>query len=111
MTIVGIGTSLPELIVSVTAALNGQIDMALGNVLGSNITNILLILGVAALLHPLSVRSEVLRRELPLMLAVTVLCGFVLMDNTLNRPDGVVLLLAAAGFNPADAEHRPAGIA
>ena len=98
MTIVGIGTSLPELIVSTTAALNGQIDMAVGNVLGSNITNILLILGVAALIHPLAARSEILRRELPLMLAVTVLCGFVLMDGTLSRLDGVLLLTAAAGF-------------
>ncbi|CAI1590915.1 Inner membrane protein yrbG [Serratia quinivorans] len=98
MTIVGIGTSLPELFVSTTAALNGQIDMAVGNVIGSNITNILLILGVAALIHPLAARSEVLRRELPLMLAVTVLCGFVLMDGTLSRLDGVLLLAAAAVF-------------
>ncbi|CAI1018901.1 calcium/sodium antiporter [Serratia quinivorans] len=98
ITIVGIGTSLPELFVSTTAALNGQIDMAVGNVIGSNITNILLILGVAALIHPLAARSEVLRRELPLMLAVTVLCGFVLMDGTLSRLDGVVLLAAAAVF-------------
>ena len=98
MTIVGIGTSLPELIVSVTAALNGQTNLAVGNVIGSNITNILLILGVAALIHPLSVRSEVLRRELPLMLGVTLLCGYVLMDNTLSRFDGVLLLLAATGF-------------
>ena len=72
--------------------------MAVGNVLGSNITNILLILGVAALIHPLAARSEILRRELPLMLAVTVLCGFVLMDGTLSRLDGVLLLAAAAGF-------------
>jgi cation:H+ antiporter len=98
MTIVGIGTSLPELIVSTTAALNGQIDMAVGNVLGSNIINILLILGVAALLHPLTVRSAVLRRELPLMLGVTILCGFLLMDNNLSRLDGVILLTTAAGF-------------
>lgn len=98
MTIVGIGTSLPELIVSVTAALNGQTDMAVGNVLGSNITNILLILGVAALLHPLAAHSDILRRELPLMLAVTLICGFVLMDNSLSRLDGVLLLAAATGF-------------
>ncbi|MHC5176041.1 calcium/sodium antiporter [Serratia rhizosphaerae] len=98
MTIVGIGTSLPELFVSVTAALNGQSDMAVGNVLGSNITNILLILGVAAVIHPLAVRSEILRRELPLMLAVTVLCGLVLMNSQLSRLDGALLLVAAAGF-------------
>ncbi|MCA4824997.1 calcium/sodium antiporter [Serratia rhizosphaerae] len=98
MTIVSIGTSLPELFVSVTAALNGQSDMAVGNVLGSNITNILLILGVAAVIHPLAVRSEILRRELPLMLAVTVLCGLVLMNSQLSRLDGALLLVAAAGF-------------
>lgn len=98
MTIVSIGTSLPELFVSVTAALNGQSDMAVGNVLGSNITNILLILGVAAVIHPLAVRSEILRRELPLMLAVTVLCGLVLMNSQLSRLDGALLLAAAAGF-------------
>ncbi|PVU04958.1 calcium/sodium antiporter, partial [Yersinia pestis] len=98
MTIVGIGTSLPELIVSVTAALNGQTDMAVGNVLGSNITNLLLIVGGAALIRPLIVRSEILRRELPLMLVVTALCGFLLADNHLSRGDGVILLLAAAAF-------------
>lgn len=98
MTIVGIGTSLPELIVSVTATLNGQHNMAVGNVLGSNITNILLILGGAALIHPLTVRSDILRRELPLMLLVTVLCGFLLADNHLSRIDGVILLLAASTF-------------
>ena len=98
MTIVGIGTSLPELIVSTTAALNGQIDMAVGNVLGSNITNILLILGVAARDSPAGRALRDTARELPLMLAVTVLCGFVLMDGTLSRLDGVLLLTAAAGF-------------
>ncbi|NIH11075.1 MAG: calcium/sodium antiporter [Serratia symbiotica] len=98
MTIVGIGTSLPELIISITAALNGQIDMALGNVLGSNIANILLVLGGTALIHPLVAHSEVLRRELPLMLAVTVLCGFVLMESPLSQLDGVLLLATAAGF-------------
>ncbi|CQQ65873.1 calcium/sodium antiporter [Yersinia enterocolitica] len=98
ITIVGIGTSLPELIVSVTAALNNQTDMAVGNVLGSNITNLLLIVGGAALIRPLTVRSEILRRELPLMLVVTVLCGFLLADNHLSRGDGVILLLAAAAF-------------
>lgn len=53
---------------------------------------------MAALIHPLAARSEILRRELPLMLAVTILCGFVLMDGTLSRLDGVLLLAAAAGF-------------
>ncbi|MEC5319968.1 calcium/sodium antiporter [Brenneria populi subsp. brevivirga] len=96
--IVGFGTSLPELIVSVTAALNQQIDMTVGNVLGSNIANILLILGGAALIRPLTVYSELLRREFPLMLLVTVLCGFLLHDSYLSRADGVILLIAAALF-------------
>lgn len=98
MTVVGIGISLPELVVSTTAAMNGQMDMAIGNVLGSNITNILLILGGAALLHPLTVRSDILRRELPLMLLITVICGFLLADNQLSRLDGVILLVSGVVF-------------
>ncbi|WP_275555606.1 calcium/sodium antiporter [Mixta sp. Marseille-Q2659] len=92
MTIVGIGTSLPELIVSFTAVTHGQMDMAVGTVMGSNITNILLILGGAALLHPLTVHSNLVRRELPLMLLVTLLSGLVLFDNRLSRGDGIVLI-------------------
>ncbi|RRO05395.1 calcium/sodium antiporter [Pectobacterium aquaticum] len=95
ITIVGFGTSLPELIVSVTAALNDQSDMAVGNVLGSNITNILLILGSAALIRPLTVHSTILRWELPLMLSVTLLCGVLLHDSYLSRTDGTMLLVAA----------------
>lgn len=95
ITIVGFGTSLPELIVSVTAALNDQNDMAVGNVIGSNIANILLILGSAALIRPLTVHSAILRRELPLMLSVTLLCGVLLHDSYLSRADGMMLLFAA----------------
>ncbi|AIR69646.1 MULTISPECIES: calcium/sodium antiporter [Dickeya] len=97
MTIVGMGTSLPELMVSVTAALNHQTDMAVGNVLGSNIANILLILGSAVLIRPLTFHSTLLRQELPPMLVVTLLCGVLLHDSFLSRLDGVILLLAAAG--------------
>ncbi|PLR50837.1 calcium/sodium antiporter [Chimaeribacter arupi] len=98
MTIVGIGISLPELVVSATAAVGGQRDLAIGNALGSTIVNILLILGGAALIHPLRVQSAILRRELLLMLAITVMCGFVLSDLQLTRLDGVILLLGAAFF-------------
>ncbi|MGM3163111.1 calcium/sodium antiporter [Dickeya undicola] len=97
MTIVGMGTSLPELMVSVTAALNHQTDMAVGNVLGSNIANILLILGSAVLIRPLTFHSTLLRQELPPMLVVTLLCGVLLHDSFLSRLDGVILLLAAGG--------------
>ena len=67
MTVVSIGTSLPEVIVSLAASLHEQRDLAVGTALGSNIINILLILGLAALVRPFTVHSDVLRRELPLM--------------------------------------------
>ena len=95
MTVVSIGTSLPELIVSFSAAQHGQMDLAVGTALGSNITNILLILGGAALLHPLTVHSNLIRRELPLMLLVSLLSGIMLFDNHLSRLDGVALLVIA----------------
>ncbi|WP_029686296.1 calcium/sodium antiporter [Tatumella saanichensis] len=96
MTVVGIGTSLPEIILSLSAAQHGQRDFSVGIALGSNITNILLILGGAALLHPLKINSALLRRELPLMLLVALLCGPLLMDNHLSRVGGGCLLAIAA---------------
>ena len=95
MTVVSIGTSLPEIMVSTAASLHGQTDLAVGTALGSNITNILLILGLAALLRPFTVHSDILRRELPLMLLVSVLAGLVLYDGQLSRLDGLFLLALA----------------
>ncbi|VYT61420.1 calcium/sodium antiporter [Metakosakonia massiliensis] len=95
MTVVSVGTSLPEIIVSVAASMHGQLDLAIGTALGSNITNILLILGVAALLRPFTVHSDILRRELPLMLFTSLLAGLVLFDGQLTRSDGLFLLLLA----------------
>lgn len=95
MTVVSIGTSLPEIIVSVAASMNGQLDLAVGTAIGSNITNILLILGLSALIHPFTVHSDVLRRELPLMLLVSILAASVLYDGQLSRSDGFFLLLLA----------------
>lgn len=95
MTVVSIGTSLPEMIVSLAASLHGQLDLAVGTAIGSNITNILLILGLAALIHPFTVHSDILRRELPLMLFVSVVAGSVLYNGQLNRSDGIFLLLLA----------------
>ncbi|POT55019.1 calcium/sodium antiporter [Citrobacter amalonaticus] len=95
MTVVSIGTSLPEIIVSVAASLHGQLDLAVGTAIGSNITNILLILGLTALIRPFTVHSDVLRRELPLMLIVSVVAGSVLYDGQLTRSDGIFLLLLA----------------
>lgn len=92
MTVVSIGTSLPEVIVSLAASLHEQRDLAVGTALGSNIINILLILGLAALVRPFTVHSDVLRRELPLMLLVSVVAGSVLYDGQLSRSDGIFLL-------------------
>ncbi|WP_318481709.1 calcium/sodium antiporter [Photobacterium leiognathi] len=91
MTILAMGSSAPEMMVSATAALAGKTDTAVGNVLGSNIANIALILGITALLKPLSISSTIIRRELPLMLGVTVIAGLLLWDNYLGRMEGVFL--------------------
>ena len=93
--VIGPGISLPELVVSTSSAIHGQMDIAVGTAIGSNITNILLILGGAALLHPLKVNSNLLRREFPLMLLVMLLCGLLLCDNQLSRTDGVIMLIIA----------------
>lgn len=98
MTIVSIGTSLPEIIVSVSASLNGQNELAIGTAIGSNIVNILLILGLSALLHSFSVHSDILRRELPLMLLASLFTGFVLYDGELSRAEGLFLFVLAAAW-------------
>lgn len=91
LTIVGFGTSAPEMLVSTFAALNGSPQMAIGNALGSNIANITLVLGVAALIATLKVDSGLLRKELPLLLMATVLALVLLMDKVLSRSDGIIL--------------------
>ncbi|MDD1792026.1 calcium/sodium antiporter [Enterovibrio makurazakiensis] len=93
MTILAMGSSAPEMVVSATAALNGKTDTAVGNVLGSNIANIALILGVTALIKPLAISSGILRRELPLMLGVTVIAGAMLWDNYLGFYEGITLVV------------------
>ncbi|PHM62891.1 calcium/sodium antiporter [Xenorhabdus ishibashii] len=98
LVIMGIGTSLPELMVSVTAILDGQPDMAIGNAIGSNITNLLLITGAAAFIKPIKVKSEILRQEVPLMLAITAFAGYLLSNGYLSRLDGILLVLAALLF-------------
>ncbi|MDE9429281.1 calcium/sodium antiporter [Xenorhabdus bovienii] len=98
LTIMGIGTSLPELMVSITAAQDGLPNMAIGNAIGSNITNLLLITGAASLIRPITVKSDILRRELPLMLLITAFVGYILAGSYLSRLDGIVLLLTALFF-------------
>lgn len=98
MTILAMGSSAPEMMVSATAALDGKTDTAVGNVLGSNIANIALILGITALIKPLSISSAVLRRELPLMIGVTILAGVLLWDSHLGFYEGILLFALFAVF-------------
>jgi len=92
LTVVAFATSAPEILVSVVAALKNQTDLAVGNAIGSNIANIGLVLGAAALMRPIELRSTTLRREMPALLAVTLLSVALFLDSVLNRMDGFVLL-------------------
>ncbi|WKE66506.1 calcium/sodium antiporter [Gallaecimonas kandeliae] len=92
MVVIGFGTSAPEMVVSALAALNGNPDLALGNAYGSNITNIALILGLVAMLSPIQVQSQVLKKELPVLGGVTLLAGALLLDGKLGRLDAAILL-------------------
>ncbi|MDP5053074.1 MAG: calcium/sodium antiporter [Congregibacter sp.] len=94
--IVGFGTSAPEMVVSVIAASEGASGIALGNAYGSNIANIALILGITALIHPIAVRSVILRKELPMLLMVTALSVWVLWDLNVSRLDAMILLAVFA---------------
>ena len=90
--IIGFGTSAPEMIVSALSALNGNPGIALGNAYGSNITNIGLILGLTPLVLPLAVNSQVLKQELPVLIFVTALSAFLIMDGDVLRLDAWILL-------------------
>lgn len=92
LTIVAFATSAPEVLVSVVAALRGETDLAVGNAIGSNIANIGLVLGVVALIRPIELKSATLRREMPALLAVSLLTVALFLDSQLSRVDGFVLL-------------------
>lgn len=98
LTVVAMGTSMPELVVSVDAALRGRSAVALGNVVGSNIANIGLILGSAALISTLQVRAQVIRFDVPVLVGVSLLAGGLLIDGTLSRIDGAVLVAGLVGY-------------
>ena len=93
LTLVGLGTSAPEILVSGTAALQGNPGLSVGNAIGSNIANISLILGITALMFPLRVHSDTLKREFPILLATTLFTALLIMDGFLGRLDGALLLL------------------
>lgn len=96
--VIGFGTSAPEMIVSASSALSGSPGIALGNAYGSNITNIALILGLTALIKPLMVNSEVLKKELPILMAVTLLSAYLLYDADVTRLDAIILLAVFAVY-------------
>jgi len=93
LTIVAIGTSLPEAAVSTSAALKGSAEITIGNVVGSNILNILLILGITSVISSLSVQKSTVKYELPMVIGVSVLLAVLgLFDGTVGRLDGIILL-------------------
>ncbi len=97
LTIVSFGTSAPEILVSIMASTSDAGELAIGNALGSNIANIALVLGITALIAPLPVKSGVLKKELPLLLGVTLLAGALLIDLKLGLIDSCILLISLIG--------------
>ncbi|WP_295877376.1 calcium/sodium antiporter [uncultured Zhongshania sp.] len=98
MVVVGFGTSAPEMVVSAMASLDGNPDLALGNAIGSNIVNIGLILGITAVLAPISVHSNIVRKELPLLTLIGAVVGFILWDGALSRFESLLLLGGFVGL-------------
>jgi len=98
LTIVAFGTSTPELAVSLHSTLTNQADIAVGNVVGSNICNVLLILGISALVTPLVVAQQLIRLDVPIMIGVSCLLLFFGLDNLINPTDGIVLFVGGVAY-------------
>ncbi|MDI5922499.1 calcium/sodium antiporter [Halomonas sp. LR5S13] len=98
LTVVAFGTSSPELAVSLKAAMDGQAGLAMGNVVGSNIFNVLFILGLSALIVPMAVAQQLVRIDIPLMVALSVLVLLMSLDGAIGRFDGLVLVTALAAY-------------
>ncbi len=92
--VLGFGTSMPEIVVAVLAALDGSPGLAIGNAVGSNIANIALVLGVAALIAPIVVKSSILKRELPILLVISLGAYALVLDGELGILDGIILVIA-----------------
>lgn len=113
LTVVAFGTSAPEFVVSLQASLRGQADIALGNVVGSNILNVLLILGLSALIIPLKVAQQLVRFDVPLMIALSVVMAGMAWDGSISRWDGLILmtgLLAYVVFGIVQSRREQADI-
>lgn len=98
LTVVAFGTSAPELAVSVKAAYSGQAELAIANVVGSNIFNILFILGVAALISPLIISHQLIRQDVPIMVAVSVVAVLMTLDGNINKFEAAILTLGLVGY-------------
>lgn len=98
LTIVAFGTSSPELVVSVTAAMTGNSAIALGNVIGSNIANIALIVGLSAIIHPLSIGKDIVRHQIPFLIFISTLLCIVFIDGDLQFYEGLVFLVIFVSF-------------
>jgi len=98
LTVVAFATSSPELVVSIEAAIEGNPGIVVGNVVGSNICNIALILGLAAMISPISVKSQVVKREIPIMIVVSIILLLILADDTISRIEGIFLVLGIISY-------------
>lgn len=98
LTVVSFGTSAPELFVSLHASLLGNGDIAMGNIIGSNIFNLSMILGLAALMQPITIKSQLIRQDIPVMIAVTILFYVVTRDLMMQRWEGGVLFVLLIGY-------------
>lgn len=98
VTVVAFGTSAPEMFASVKASLDGNGELGIGNVLGSNIANIGLILAIAAVIAPFAVSKTIIRRDVPIMLAITIAAGILFLDGTISRIDGLILTAGIVAY-------------
>ena len=98
LTIVAMGTSSPEIAVSVGAVLNGTTDIAVGNVVGSNVFNVLFILGLSAVITPLVVHSQIIRQEVPIMIGASMMLAVMVVDGSLSRGESALLLALLVGY-------------
>jgi cation:H+ antiporter len=98
LTVVAFGTSAPEMAVSVGAALSGASDLAIGNVVGSNIANVLLILGISALIAPLLVHEQIIRQEVPIMIGATLLVAVMALDGGISRIEAGLLFALVIAY-------------
>lgn len=98
LTVVSMGTSLPEAAVSVSASLSGNNSISLGNVIGSNVFNLLVVVGVSSIILPIVSDRDILRRDMPISIAMTAVLGLMLLDGKLSRLDAAVLLVLLAAY-------------